>query len=288
MRYELKNDCISVEIDSHGAEIKSIQKNGTEYMWSGDPKYWGRTSPVLFPFVGSVSNGVYRIDDTEYPMGQHGFARDMEFTLSSQSSKSLVFSLSSNEETLRKYPFDFVLKITYTIEENTLIVSWMVENPSEAPMYFSIGAHPAFNCPIKDGNQCDYKLKFNSDNDIEYFLLKNGLIDKSKKYTLSLNNGYSDIIPGMFDNDALIIEDGQASEISLCYPDGSEYVTVKTSAPLFGIWSPAKKNAPFICIEPWYGRCDADGFTGELSEREYSNTLRAGEIFRAEYTVEFN
>ena len=288
MRYELNNNCISVEIDSHGAEIKSIQKNGTEYMWSGDPKYWGRTSPVLFPFVGSVSNGIYRIGDTEYPMGQHGFARDMEFTLSSQSSKSLVFSLSSNEETLRKYPFDFVLKITYTIEENTLTVSWMVENTSEEPMYFSIGAHPAFNCPIKDGNQCDYKLKFNSDNDIEYFLLKNGLIDKSKKYTLSLNNGYSDIIPGMFDNDALIIEDGQASEISLCYPDGNEYVTVKTSAPLFGIWSPAKKNGPVTCIEPWYGRCDADGFTGELSEREYSNTLRAGEIFRAEYTVEFN
>lgn len=92
----------------------------------------------------------------------------------------------------------------------------------------------------------------------------------------------------MFDNDALIIEDGQASEISLCYPDGNEYVTMKTSAPLFGIWSPAKKDAPFICIEPWYGRCDADGFTGELSEREYSNTLRGGEIFRAEYVLEFN
>ena len=287
MIYTIKNKSLTVKIDSHGAEVKSVKKNGTEYMWCGNPKFWGRTSPVLFPFVGSVRNGKYKTGNREYAMGQHGFARDMEFELVSQTDSSAVFSLRSDTETLAKYPFGFVLEITYKITENTLNVGWSVKNPDSGEMYFSIGAHPAFMCPVKDGKQTEYKLRFNTDKDIEYYLLDDGLLDRARKYQLELEDGYADIAPGMFDRDALIIEGGQASEISLCYPDGSAYVTVRTSAPLFGLWSPAGKNAPFICIEPWYGRCDASDFDGELSEREYSNTLAAGVVFNAEYTVEF-
>ncbi len=288
MRYTIKNDYITVEVDSFGAEVKSVIKDGAEYMWNGNPKYWGRTSPVLFPFVGSVNNGEYKVDGVKYPMGQHGFARDMEFQLAEQTDNKLVFALNSNEETVKKYPFEFSLKIAYEITANTLTVGWNVENTGDKAMHFSIGAHPAFMCPLNDGNQTDYKLKFDAEKEMEYYLLSGPLLDKSKKYNLPIKNGYTDIVPGMFDKDALVFEDGQAKEISLCYPDGTAYVTVKTDAQLFGIWSPANKNAPFICIEPWYGRCDAVGFDGDLSQREYSNELNSGELFDVKYTISFN
>lgn len=287
MRYTLSNDSISVEIDSLGAELKSVRKNGTEYMWCGDSKYWGRTSPVLFPFVGSLKNGCFKTGGMEYSMGQHGFARDMEFSLVSENEASAVFELKSNEETLKKYPFEFVLNITYTLEGSMIKIGWEVKNPSESEIYFSIGAHPAFMCPIDGGKQSDYKFRFDTEKDIEYRLIKDSLLDKSRTYTLPVSGGYAEITPDIFDNDALIVEGEQASSISLCRPDGSEYVKVRTDAPLFGLWSPAGKGAPFICIEPWYGRCDALDFDGDLSEREYSTTLPAGESFEAEYTVEF-
>ena len=110
MRYTMKNNIMSVEINSNGAEVKSVIKNGVEYMWNANPEYWGRTSPVLFPFVGSLNGGIYKVEDKEYAMGQHGFARDMEFVLTEQSDTRLVFMLSSNEETLKKYPFEFTLE----------------------------------------------------------------------------------------------------------------------------------------------------------------------------------
>jgi len=287
MRYIIKSKELTAEIDSSGAEVRSVKRGGREYMWCGDSAYWGRVSPVLFPFVGRVRNGKYRCGGTEYSMGQHGFARDMEFEMVSHSEDTVSFELRSSGETLKKYPFDFVLGITYTVKDNVLTVGWTVENTNDSEMYFSIGAHPAFMCPIDGGEQPDYKLRFDADR-IEYYLLDNGLLDKSKGYELPINNGYADITKGMFDKDALIVEGRQAREISLCRSDGKEYITVKTDAPLFGLWSPAGKNAPFICIEPWYGRCDASDFDGELSGREYSNTLPEKGKFNAEYSVCFN
>ena len=147
MRYILENDTLRVEIESFGAEIKSVKRkaDGREYMWCGDPEYWGRTSPVLFPFVGAPKNKEYRYEGRTYPMGQHGFARDMEFALEAQ---SIWFVLSSTEETYAKYPFRFRLHIGYMLDENEVSVHWKVDNTDEKPMYFSIGAHPAFLCPI--------------------------------------------------------------------------------------------------------------------------------------------
>ena len=153
--YELKNETVSVEIHSFGAELKSLKKlsTGTEYMWKADPTFWGRTSPVLFPFVGGVNNKEYRIKGQTYPMGQHGFARDMEFELLSQSSDEIWFVLNSNEETLKKYPYDFVLKLGYKLLPNGVEVCWQVENPGKEALPFSIGGHPAFNCPIEEGKK---------------------------------------------------------------------------------------------------------------------------------------
>ena len=115
MRYILENESLRVEVDSFGAELKSVKNKATgqEYMWQADPQYWGRTSPILFPFVGSLKNKCYTYDGKTYSMGQHGFARDMEHTLLSQTENTIYFELVSNEDTIQKYPFDFVLNLCY-------------------------------------------------------------------------------------------------------------------------------------------------------------------------------
>lgn len=286
--YCLRNAQIEMCVDTFGAELKSLKKaaTGTEYMWDARPEYWKRTSPVLFPIVGSLNNGCYRCDGREYPMSQHGFARDMEFGLRRQTETELVFVLRATEETKVKYPFDFELELGYRLDKNNLIVSWKVTNRDSREMYFSIGGHPAFLCPMGgNGAQTDCKLLFDTDDKLIASIIGDGgtLSTRAKEYTLK--DGMMDITADLFDEDALIIENSQAHKVSLCDGEGQPYLTVSFDAPLFGLWSPAKKNAPFVCIEPWYGRCDRETFAGELSEREYGNKLAPSEEFYAEYTI---
>ena len=278
---KLSNGIIDIEINAHGAELKSAVKNGKEYMWCADEKYWVRTSPVLFPIVGGLRDKKYIVDGKEYSMGQHGFARDSEFELERATDNSAVFVLRSNGETLEKYPFEFTLIIKYTLIDSSIRVEWTVINENDRTMSFSIGAHPAFN--LKDG---DNYFKFDNKDDLVYNLIdKSGLYAKTPQYTLK-NDGYVKIENSMFDNDALIIENRQAKGVSLCDSDKRPYVTVKFDTPLFGLWSPVGKNAPFVCIEPWYGRCDRNDFEGEMSERDYIINLPAGEKFEAFYEIE--
>ena len=286
--YELKNSEITIQINSFGAELKSLVKNSTdkEYMWDAKPEYWKRTAPVLFPIVGSLNNGRYTYEGTEYSMSQHGFARDMEFELISRTADELVFALKSTGETFAKYPFRFTLQAGYRIDGSNLIVSWKVINDDDKEMYFSIGGHPAFMCPIDDGDaQTDYRILFDEkDTIIASVIGDNGTLSSRKKeYTL--DNGYMNITADLFDEDALIIEDHQAQNVSLCDREGKPYLTVSFDAPLFGLWSPAGKNAPFICIEPWYGRCDKDSFNGDLTQREWGNRLAPSQEFYAEYQI---
>ncbi len=286
--YSLKNTQIEICVDSLGAELKSLKKiaSNVEYMWDARPEYWKRTSPVLFPIVGSLNHGCYRYDGKEYPMSQHGFARDMEFSVLKQTDDALTFVLRSNDETRAKYPFDFALELGYKLQENHLIVSWKVINCDNKEMYFSIGGHPAFLCPIdKKEAQTECKLLFDAKDKITSAIIcdTGTLVSHTKEF--ALKDGMMDITPDLFNEDALIIEHNQAHKVSLCDKEGQPYLTVSFDAPLFGVWSPAKKNAPFICIEPWYGRCDRADFQGELSEREWGNRLAPSEVFYAEYTI---
>lgn len=285
--FQISNEKITIQVDSMGAELKSLKKisTGSEYMWNADPRYWKRTSPVLFPLVGGLNGGVYRLDGREYPMGQHGFARDMEFKLKSQAAAEVWFVLESNEETLARYPYPFILELGYELEEQTVIVKWRVKNPAKTPMYFAIGGHPAFLCPIGEGTrQTDYSLQFDVPDKVVCSGLADGLVD-GNGIEYKLHNGMLPVTESLFDNDALVIEHDQAHSVALVKPDGEAYLTVTFDAPLFGVWSPPKKNAPFICIEPWYGRCDAAGYTGDWRDREWMQELGAGETFAADYRV---
>ncbi len=289
MQAVIENDVMKVTINHFGAEMCSLIKKAAnaEYLWNGDEKFWKRNSPVLFPFVGSLKNKEFLYDGKAYPMGQHGFARDMEFSLVSNDGNEVWFSLNSDDSTYEKYPFAFTLEIGYRLNGNHLTVMWRVINEDDKPMYFSIGGHPAFMCPIDgQGKQTDYFISFDTDKDLTYSKLsENGLVYK-KDNVLATNGGKLLIDAHLFDEDALVIEGNQAHKVALCMPDGNPYLTVTFDAPLFGLWSPAKKNAPFVCIEPWYGRCDSEEFTGTLEEREYGHVLEAGEEFSVSYDIE--
>lgn len=285
--FQISNEKITIQIDSLGAELKSLKhiSTGTEYMWNGDARFWKRTSPVLFPVVGGLKEGRYLLNGKEYPMGQHGFARDMEFQLKSQVASEIWFTLESDEETLQKYPYAFRLEIGYELDGESVIVKWRVKNPSTEEMYFSIGGHPAFLCPIEaNTTQNQYQIRFDTKDKVISSGVKEGLLSEEKK-EYPLQDGILPVTEHLFDEDALVIEHDQAHQIALVKPDGNPYLTVSFDAPLFGIWSPPKKNAPFICIEPWYGRCDRLSFQGEWKDREWGQKLTGGETFAAAYKI---
>ena len=286
-RYGLENDKIRIEIDSHGAELKSLVKKetGAEYMLCADAKYWGRSSPVLFPVVGNVSGKQYRTKGKTFDMGQHGFARDMEFTLESQTDNEIWFVLRSNEETLAKYPYEFVLKLGYRLDGAKVEVLWHVENPSEEELPFAIGGHPAFYCPVTSGGkQSDCYIQFDIAGSLKCSTI-DGYLVGDRVDTYELEDGMLRIDEHLFDNDALIIEKQNIKKVSLCDPKKQAFLTIEMDAPLFGIWRPADPGAPFVCIEPWYGRSDRIGYAGELRDREYENVLAAGENWDAGYTI---
>ena len=286
--YELQNDAIAIAVNSHGAELKSLKKrsNGQEYMWCGDAKYWGRTSPVLFPFVGGVKNREYRTKGRTYAMTQHGFARDMEFTLLSQDRESIWFGLSSDQGTLVRYPYKFLLKAGYVLRGNQVEVCWQVENPGTEPLPFSIGGHPAFNCPLEEGEeQTDCFVGLGSATRIASTRISEKGLATDGQDLYELTNGRLRLTKHLFDQDALVVEHHQTDTVTLCGKDGNPYLKVTMDAPLFGVWSPPGKQAPFVCIEPWYGRCDREDFGGTLEEREWGNLVEPAGVWKASYTI---
>lgn len=287
--YILENKDLKITMNEKGAELTSIMHDGKEYLWNADPKYWGRCAPVLFPFVGSVNGGTYLYEGKEYKMGQHGFARDNMFTMCEQTENEVWFCLKDTEDTYVNYPFHFALYIGYVLEGKKLSVKWKVENTDTKELLFSIGGHPAFMCPIDGcGKQTDYSLLLKKHGqavqEVTVGVLADGLLSE-ETFTLQTVDGLRKIDETMFDRDALIIEKQQLDEVSLVDSDGTPYVTVKFDTPLMGIWSPAKKQAPFVCIEPWYGRCDRRRFDGELGEREYGNRLEVGACFQGGFDI---
>ena len=288
----LENDFIKISAKHQGAELTSIfnKLTGEEMLWQGDPTYWRRQSPVLFPIVGSVWNNRFRYNGTEYEMNQHGFARDMDFVLKEKNETSILFELRANENTKKLYPADFCLEIGYELMEHTVKVIWNVKNNGSNDMYFQIGAHPAFN----------YK-NFNPKADIQgYFSLLP--IDTNYRLSTITEKGclgdeitkiyYKEhcIIPitkDTFNNDALILEDSQVISVELLDSNRTPYIKLSFDAPVVGLWSPAKQGyAPFVCIEPWYGRCDKVGYEGEFPKRDWTFHLAKQDSFKTHYTIE--
>lgn len=290
--HTLKNEMLAISVSSHGAELSSIRKGSVEYLWQADPKFWARHSPVLFPIVGSVWEGRYRVAGKEFLLGQHGFARDMDFTLVDQTDTMLRYRLESTEETLAKYPWPFRLEIAYRLHDNKIDVIWDVTNPGPEDMFFQIGAHPAFNYPDYDPiAEARGYFSFDRKEGLECIRIKEkGCVDAITKYPLELDaDGRYPLTSSTFDViDTLMLQDSQLRRVTLHRTDGTPWLSLGFTAPVVGLWSPPCRNAPFICIEPWYGRCDRAGYEGDYRDKDWINRLAPGELFSSVYTIEIH
>ena len=290
--HTLKNEMLAISVSSHGAELSSIRKGTVEYLWQADPKFWARHSPVLFPIVGSVWEGRYRVAGKEFLLGQHGFARDMDFTLVDQTDTMLRYRLESTEETLAKYPWPFRLEIAYRLHDNKIDVIWDVTNPGPEDMFFQIGAHPAFNYPDYDPiAEARGYFSFDRKEGLECIRIKEkGCVDAITKYPLELDaDGRYPLTSSTFDViDTLMLQDSQLRRVTLHRTDGTPWLSLGFTAPVVGLWSPPCRNAPFICIEPWYGRCDRAGYEGDYRDKDWINRLAPGERFSSVYTIEIH
>ncbi len=286
MDYSIENESLKITVSSKGAELTSVfnKKENRECLWNADPSAWNRHSPVLFPVVGKFRDCKYTHLGKTYEMGQHGFARDMEFDLLFKDDNAIGFALTETEETLAKYPFKFWLSCGYVLEESTVKVIWKVKNTGDSDMYFSIGGHPAF--VGRKGSLTGAELKFDKEGSLDYYLINGNGNKVNEKHTLALNGNSLTISEDLFDKDALIVEDKNINKVSL-FEDGKRLVKVTTPCPLFGLWSAKGKGNPFVCIEPWFGRCDAEDFEGTLSEREYGNSLKPGKEYESGFEMEF-
>lgn len=257
----LSNSILTVQIAEHGAELQSIKKDGKEYLWQGDAKFWGRRSPVLFPIVGRVWNNKYRHAGNTYEIGQHGFARDMDFKLTYKEDKGAVYWLESTPDTLGKFPFPFRLLVGYLLEENKITVKWRVENLGAMDMYFQIGAHPAFYFPEFDAATKDRGFfVFDRKSDLEYIMPTEKGCVSPERHVLKLNKeGLMPIDIHTFDCDTYIFDNKQLKKITLLDKKKKPHISLEFNSPLVALWSPTKTHpdCPFVCIEPWYGSCDS-------------------------------
>jgi len=284
MIHTLQNDHLEIHLSSLGAELQNIIKGDQEYLWQGDSTYWGRRAPVLFPIVGALKEGYFVEKGAKYNMGQHGFARDMEFIVAERSETELTYELRSDEEILKKYPFEFKLIIKYTLDQNLLKVQYHVINVGVGDLIFSIGAHPAFNCPLLPGEKrSDYSLVFEKNEHVERQLIDGGTRNGKTRPVLT-DEKILHITDDLFDEDALIFE-GLKSDVITIQKGETPILSMNFEGyPYFGIWS-KNDSSPFVCLEPWFGIADHQEHNQVLEEKEGVIRLQPEENFQCNYEI---
>jgi galactose mutarotase-like enzyme len=277
----IKNSMLTAEIKHFGAELISLKTNlNKEYIWEGNPQFWGKHSPILFPIVGTLKNNSFHHNEIEYHLSRHGFARDMEFELINATDNSAVFSIQSSEETLNVYPFEFELQLIYTLDENNLSIEYKVINNGKTAMPFSIGAHPAFSLPNQFEN---YAIAFEKEEPLEYYLLEDDLIsNKTKK--LEVQNKQIPLTYELFKNDALVFKTLKSNSLTILENENPILRVHFEDFPSLGIWT--KMNAPFLCIEPWFGYSDTNENSGNLFEKEGIQILELNGTFHSKFSIE--
>jgi galactose mutarotase-like enzyme len=276
----ISNTKISASINTLGAELISLNKDDFNYIWEVDENFWNKTSPVLFPIVGSLKNNEYYIDGNKYSLNRHGFARDCEFKLIEQKETSALFCLQSNEKTFKNFPFHFELFIDYEIKDSELIISYKVVNCSDVEMPFNIGAHPAFNLQYSTN---EYSLEFNALESFKTHQLDNGLFTgyneelKSNQNVLIISESY-------FEKDTLIFKNIESSSVKLKHLNKDYLKMSFNNFPHLGIWK--KLKAPFLCIEPWTGYADYKNSTGNIFEKESIQVLKPNCFFECSIKIE--
>ena len=270
---------LEIKTKKAGAELTSIKLDGIEKLHQGET-HWNRHSPILFPIVGQLKAGKTLINNRIYEMGQHGFARDMEFS----EIEPNTFLLKSSKETLEKYPFEFELSVKYIVEGNELSTIYKIINKDSKTMYFGLGGHPAFICDYSSG---DYEIQFNeTEKEIQFMQLQNGLISNEKVSNL-LNNNTFDLLPDTFEKDAVIMKNIKSNKVTLYNKKEKQKILEFdfSGFPYLAFWS--KIGAPFVCIEPWFNTADHIESNGRFEDKENILKLKPEEKFECKYKVKF-
>ena len=284
---ELKNEQLTIRIAELGAELQSAKNSeGREYMWQAGQQ-WPRHSPILFPIVCSVNENTYVVDGEEYHLPRHGFARDTEFTVISQSDEKVTLALHESDETLKVYPFRFNLAITYRLEENKVHVIWHVENTDNREIHFQIGGHPAFNVPgMKAGDAQSGRIRLDNEELMDALhSYGDGSHEMDEVPFVEAENGLMEFSDNTWRNDSIKIHKSQLHRAELLNKAGEPEVTVEFRTPVVAFWSPYGKQAPFVCIEPWYGIGDPRSFNGEFKDKPLMNHLQPGASFMSKYDI---
>lgn len=289
---QLANRFLSVVISPQGAELTRISSRdgAVDYLWEGDPAVWKRHAPILFPIVGRLKNDRYVYEGVEYEMTQHGFARDLEFQVLERSGRDgqrVTMELTESDQTLAMYPFRFVLRVSYHLDDRVLETGYLVRNPADVPMYFSLGAHPAFRCPIDENETfSDHAIVFERPESAHRYYLEDGLIASREDVFLNSTHVLP-LAPALFERDALVFKDLVSKRVSLRNGFGSHRVAVEFPAfPYLGLWTKPGSEC-FICIEPWHGLADSIDADGDLTRKEGILRLEPGQTFQCAMRMRF-
>lgn len=290
--FTLKNAILKITIHPVGAELQKISsvKNGKEFMWDGSPNIWSSYAPNLFPIVGELKDGEFSYENKSYQLTRHGFARHSDdFVLSDKSDDHLKFTLEYSEETLLIYPFKFEYSVSYELIDNAIKITYSVENVDDKTIYFCLGGHPAFKCPLyPDESYDDYSLIFEHPETSPTHLLNlnTGLFNGQTEPVFKTPNAIQ-LNPHLFDKDALVFKDLKSKKISLESKKHGEILNFNfEDFPFLGIW--AKPNANFVCIEPWQGLADSEDSNQVLKDKEGIVALETNNIYNASYTIEIH
>lgn len=291
MLYTIKNNYLEVQISDNGAEIKSIKYLGKDYLHNSDPKYWGRSAPLLWPNIGTIKNGTATIDGISYPMKKHGFLRDTMCELESQYNDKITFKVTSNEKTLKLYPYNFTILITYELLEQTLHSNLEFTNNSKTTMPFNLGLHPAFKVPLEDTETFeDYKIIFDVPGTYEMpaVNLSDGTIDYEKRIRTFTNLKELPLNYSDYDYDALVFENIKSHQVTLTNKDETHGVVFSfEDFPMLGIWTPNHIKSPFICLEPWIGCADAPQSNGDFKTKRDLINVEPNASKTINYSIKF-
>ena len=283
----IENKDFTVKIKNLGAELTSIKSKttGIEYLWQGNPDIWSGQSPLLFPFVGRLNNGQYKLNGQTYKMTKHGFAMNKQFETIEKSKDSVTMQLTDDAETIKIYPYKFSLKVKYTLKGQTLSVSYIIDNLNHETMYFSIGGHPAFNCPIAGQGQLnDYRLQFKHKETADCWKLQDETLSRIIENYLD-NTNTIQLNEETFNDDALIFKHLKSDSIKIVSDKTDHYV--KVDFPKFqqlGIWSKPGASG-YVCIEPWFGHDDNKDFAEDISKKEGIQAIKPKKTFKAKFKI---
>lgn len=290
MEIILENGNIKATIATMGAELIHLVKkdSGRDYMWSGDAEFWTGRSPVLFPIVGALKDGKMTLDGQAYEMKQHGFARRCEFGCVEQTDTMAVFRLTESDATLAQYPFSFQLDLKYTLVESGIRIDYVVKNTNNKMMPFQIGTHPAFSTVTDEVSEIsDWFIEFDLKETLDRIAVSGGHLDLNDRTRLLDDCNILPLKAEDFFADAIVFKDVVSDSVTLKSDRTSEEVKVSyENLPDVAFWQP--KNAPFLCIEPWYGHTDVIGFDGTFYEKEPMIHLGAGEVSKSALVIEIN